>query len=263
MNKYNKKDLKIQYTGFKTILNREVIRILRIWPQTLLPSVITMVLYFVIFGNLIGSRIGDMGGFSYMMFIIPGLIMMGVITNSYSNVSSSFFGIKFQRSIEEILVSPLSIHSIILGFILGGIFRGFIVGILIIIISMFFTNLVIYNIFLIGLILLLTSTLFSLAGLINAVYAKKFDDVSIVPTFVLTPLTYFAGVFYSIDLLPQIWQTISLINPILYIVNSFRYGFLGVSDINVNYSVLAIILIIGILYYINYYLLKKGIGMRN
>jgi len=254
---------KTQYIGFKTLVTKEITRIIRIWPQTILPSVITMVLYFLIFGKLIGDRIGEMSGIPYILFIVPGIVMMGVITNSFSNVASSFFAAKFQKSIEEILVSPLSTHTIILAYILGGIFRGVIIGILIILVAMFFTNLIFYNIYLIGLVLILTSTLFSLAGLINGIFAKKFDDVAIVPVFLLVPLTYFAGVFYSINMLPQIWQTISLINPILYIVNSFRFGFLGVSDINVTYSLFAILSIIIILYSVSYKLLQKGIGIRN
>lgn len=236
---------------------------MRIWPQTLLPSVITLSLYFVIFGSLIGSRVGEMGGFDYMAFIVPGLIMMAVITNSYMNVSSSFFGSKFQKSIEELLVSPTPNHVIILGYVFGGMFRGLFVGLLVTIVSLFFSDLKIYNVFILIGSVVLTSMLFSVAGLLNAIFARKFDDVTIVPTFVLTPLVYLGGVFYSIELLSSFWQSISLINPILYMVNTFRYGFLGVSDININFAFAIIVIFIIVFYSMAYYFLKKGYGMRN
>lgn len=254
---------KEKYIGLKTIFVKEYIRVLRIWPQTLLPSVITLALYFIIFGKLIGSQIGSISGFSYIEFIVPGLIMMAVITNAYSNVSSSFFGIKFQKSIEELLVSPLPTSVIIWGYVLGGVFRGILVGILVTIVSLFFITLKIHSIFIILSTVVLTSIMFSLAGLLNAIFAKKFDDVSIVPTFVLTPLTYLGGVFYSINALPEIWQTISKANPILYMVNTFRYGFLGISDINIYFAFAMIIFFIIIFYVISYYLLEKGYRIRN
>lgn len=222
-----------QWIAFDTILRKEVRRYLRIWMQTLLPSVITMTLYFIIFGNLIGSRIGEMGGFDYMRFVVPGLIMMAVITNSYSNVVSSFFGAKFQRFVEEMLVSPVSNHVLLLGFVCGGVSRGLLVGVLVSGLSLFFTEMHVHDFGVVLAILLLTSVLFSLGGFINAVYANNFDDVSIVPTFVLTPLTYLGGVFYSIDLLSPFWAGVSKLNPMLYIVNAFRYGVLGVSDVQV------------------------------
>lgn len=254
---------KEKYIGLKTIYTKEYIRILRIWPQTLLPPVITLALYFIIFGKLIGSQINSISGFSYIEFIVPGLIMMAVITNSYSNVSSSFFGVKFQKAIEEMLVSPLPTWVIIWGYVLGGVFRGILVGILVTIVSLFFITLKIHSVFIIISTVILTSIMFSLAGLLNAIYAKKFDDVSIVPTFVLTPLTYLGGVFYSINALPEFWQTISKVNPILYMVNAFRYGFLGISDINTYFAFAMIIFFIIIFYTISYYLLEKGYRIRN
>lgn len=260
-----KKNLKkIQFIGFKTLVHKEVLRVLRIWKQTLLPPIITLTLYFLIFGTLIGNRIGEMGGVSYLEFIIPGLIMMTIITNSYSNLSASFFGAKFQKSIEELLVSPMSTHFIILGYVAGSMFRGLIVGIIATFISyLFYPKLVFYNFFITILSVLLTSFVFSLAGLLNGIYAKRFDDVQIVPVFVLTPLTYLGGVFYSISLLSQVWQTISLLNPILYMVNLFRYGFSGISDINIfiAFSFLGFFSIL--FYYINYQLIEKGYGLRN
>lgn len=225
-----------QWIAFLTIVRKEVRRFLRIWMQTLLPPAITMTLYFVIFGTLIGSRIGEMGGFSYIQFVVPGLVMMAVVTNSYSNVVSSFFGAKFQRFIEEILVSPMSNSIILWGYILGGVSRGLLVGLIVTLLSLFFTELHIHNIWIMIAIVTLTSVFFSLAGFVNAVFANNFDDVSIVPVFVLTPLTYLGGVFYSIDMLSDFWAGVSKLNPMLYIVNAFRYGILGVSDVNVLWA---------------------------
>ncbi|GAB3380608.1 ABC transporter permease [Spongiibacter taiwanensis] len=222
-----------QWIAFSTIVRKEVRRFLRIWMQTLLPPAITMSLYFIIFGTLIGSRIGQMGGFTYMEFVVPGLIMMSVITNAYSNVVSSFFGAKFQRFVEEILVSPMSNATILWGFVLGGVARGLGVGVIVTVLSLFFTDLDIKHPLITVAIVVMSSVLFSLAGFINAVFANNFDDVSIVPTFILTPLTYLGGVFYSIDLLPEFWADVSRLNPMLYIVNAFRYGVLGVSDVGV------------------------------
>ncbi len=223
-----------QWIAFATIVRKEIRRFLRIWMQTLLPPAITMSLYFVIFGALIGSRIGEMGGFSYMEFVVPGLIMMSVITNAYSNVVSSFFGAKFQRFVEEILVSPMSNNTVLWGYVLGGVARGLLVGLIVTLLSLFFTRLHIQHTLVTVAIVLMTSVMFSLAGFINAVYANNFDDVSIVPVFVLTPLTYLGGVFYSIDMLPEFWANVSRLNPMLYIVNAFRYGVLGVSDVDVG-----------------------------
>ncbi len=249
--------------AFKTIIVKEVMRFLRIWVQTLIPPAIMMTLYFVIFGNLIGSKIGDMDGFDYIDYIIPGLIMMSVITNSYSNVVAAFFNAKMYGHVQEMLISPIPNHVILLGYIGGGMARGILVGIIVTIVSLFFSDLNIkHPLITIG-ILLMTSMLFSIAGFINAVYAKNFDDITIVPTFVLTPLTYLGGVFYSINLLPDFWQTVSLANPVLYMVNGFRYGILGESDINPWVSFGLIIVFTGGLYYLAYQLLKKGIGTRS
>lgn len=245
-----------------TLVQKEVRRFMRIWPQTLLPPAITMSLYFVIFGNLVGSRIGEMGGFSYMQFIVPGLIMMAIITNSYSNVSSSFFSAKFQKSIEELVMSPVPLHLILWGYVIGGVCRGVLVGLIVTLMSLFFTDLAIHNIFITIYTVVVTALLFSLGGLINAVYAKSFDDISIIPTFVLTPLTYLGGVFYAISALSPFWQNLSLINPIVYMVNAFRYGILGHSDVNVTLSLIFVTVCCGILYAIAYYLLSRGSGMR-
>ena len=255
-------EYKEQWIAFTTILRKEIKRFTRIWVQTLLPPVITMALYFVIFGKLIGSRIGDMGGYSYIQFVAPGLIMMAVLTNAYSNVVSSFFSAKFQRSVEEVLVSPTPNYVILLGYTMGGVARGLCVGILVTIMSLIFTDLHIYSWSITFAIVLLTSMLFSLAGFINAVYANTFDDVSIVPTFILTPLTYFGGVFYSISLLPEIWQHISRLNPILHMVNAFRYGILGVSDINIVNAIVGLTVGVVILFLISLHLLKTGKRLR-
>ena len=251
-----------QLRSLKTLTYREIRRFFRIWQQALIPSVITTMLYFVIFGSFIGSRIGLMGGYEYMQFMAPGLIMLAVITNSYSNVVSSFYGNKFSRSLEELLVSPMPTYLILIGFVAGGVARGIIVGFLVMITALFFTKLEVQNIPLTLLIVILTATLFSLAGMINAIFANSFDDISIVPTFVLTPLIYLGGVFYSIELLSDFWQGVSKINPILYMVNSFRYGMIGISDISVDYAILMICLFILILSVFVYTLLKRGIGIR-
>lgn len=250
-------------TAFNTIVRKEIKRFMRIWQQTLLPPAITMVLYFIIFGNLIGSRIGEMGGFDYMQFIVPGLIMMSVITNAYGNVSSSFFSNKFQKSIEEMLVAPVPNYIILWGYVIGGVARGLAVGIIVTLLSIFFTKLSVHNIFVVAAVIVLTAIVFSLGGFINALFATKFDDVTIVPTFILTPLTYLGGVFYSIDMLPEFWQGVSLINPILYMVNAFRYGILGVSDINIWATFVMLFVFIGVLTAVSLWLLKKGKGIRN
>lgn len=252
-----------QFTALKTIWIKECIRFTRIWVQTLVPPAITMSLYFVIFGNLIGSRIGDMGGFNYMEFIVPGLIMMSVITNSYSNVASSFYSTKFQKSIEELLVSPVPTYIIVLGYMGGGMARGLCVGIIVTILSLFFVDIQIHNIAVIFATVLLTAAVFALGGLINAVYANSFDDISIIPTFVLTPLTYLGGVFYSITLLPDFWQGVSQFNPIIYMVNAFRYGFLGVSDVDITTAFAVIAVFISALFAVAYRLIDKGVGIRH
>lgn len=250
-------------TAFNTIVVREIRRFTRIWAQTLLPPAVTMTLYFIIFGNLIGSRIGEMGGFDYMAFIVPGLIMMAVITNSYSNVVSSFFSMKFQRSIEELLVSPVPNWVILAGYVTGGMARGLGIGLIVTLLSMAFTQLSIHNVPMMVLTVFLTSALFSLGGFINAMLATKFDDISIVPTFVLTPLTYLGGVFYSIDMLPAFWQAVSMANPILYMVNGFRYGILGVADVNPFASLGMIVVFIAILAFISLKMLERGKGIRH
>ncbi|OCG70069.1 ABC transporter permease [Gilliamella sp. Occ3-1] len=253
----------LYWIALKSIWRKEVTRFLRIWIQTLIPPVITMSLYFIIFGNLIGSRVGDMGGFSYMEFIVPGLIMMSVITNSYTNVCSSFFSAKFQRNIEEILVAPVPTNILILGYVGGGVMRGILTGILVTIVSLFFVRFDVHSWLFVIFTLLLTSILFSLAGLLNAVFAKTFDDISIIPTFVLTPLTYLGGVFYSITMLPTFWQSVSKINPIVYMINGFRYGFLGVSDVPLWITFSMLILFVTVLYVIAWRLIDRGLGLRS
>lgn len=251
------------WIAFYTLLSREIRRFTRIWMQTLLPPAITMALYFVIFGTLIGSRIGEMHGYSYMQFVVPGLIMMSVITNAYSNVVSSFFGNKFQHSIEEQLIAPIPNWVILVGYVAGGVARGLCVGLIVTLLSLFFTRLHVEHWGTMFAVVLLTSILFSLAGLINAIYAKSFDDISIIPTFVLTPLTYLGGVFYSIDLLPSFWQGVSHINPILYMVNAFRYGVLGITDVNLTFSIGMIVFFIVIAFVYAMHLLKSGKGLRS
>lgn len=247
---------------FYTIARRESTRIFRIWVQTLVPPVITMTLYFIIFGNFIGSQLSDIKGYDYMAFIAPGLIMMSIITNSYTNTVSSFFSTKFQRNIEELLVSPTPDWVIILGYISGGVVRGLSVGFLVSMVSLMFTRLPLFSLTYTVLFALLTSVVFSLAGMINGIFARKFDDISIIPTFVITPLTYLGGVFYSISLLPEFWQYVSKANPIIYMVDGFRYGFLGSSDINVTIGLGMLVLFTIGLFSINLYLLKKGTGTR-
>jgi len=247
----------------KSIWTKEVNRFLRIWVQTLVPPAITMSLYFIIFGNLIGARIGEMNGFSYMAFIVPGLIMMSVITNSYSNVASSFFSAKFQRNIEELLVAPVPNYLIIWGYVGGGVARGLMVGFIVTLVSLFFVDLHIHNVLVLIASVLCTSILFSIGGLLNAIFAKTFDDISIIPTFVLTPLTYLGGVFYSISLLPDFWQGVSHFNPVFYMINAFRYGFLGVSDVPIIWSFTVIFTFIIVGYALAAVLLKKGAGIRS
>jgi ABC-2 type transport system permease protein len=252
----------LYYIAFKTIVIKEVSRFARIWIQTILPPAITMALYFVIFGNLIGPRVGQMGGFNYIQYIAPGIIMMAVITHSYANVVSSFFGSKFQRYIEEMLIAPIPNGLILAGYISGGVARGLTVGLVVTVVALFFTKLTLYSLPIVVATVLLTSTLFSLGGLINGIFARNFDDTSIIPTFVLTPLTYLGGVFYSIDLLPEFWRTVSLANPILYMVNAFRYGILGVSDIPIATAFTVIGIFILGLWTLSLHLLNRGVGIR-
>ncbi|MGB0134062.1 ABC transporter permease [Dokdonella sp.] len=246
-----------------TIARREVMRILRIWGQTLVPPAITMTLYFLIFGSLIGSRIGDMGGYDYMDFIVPGLVMMSIIQNSYGNISSSFFGAKFGRHIEEMLVSPMPNWVILGGYVAGAVLRGVLVGIIVFCIAMLFTDVRIPHPLITIATVLLGATIFSLAGFVNAVYAKKFDDVAIVPTFILTPLTYLGGVFYSVKMLPDWAQVMTHANPVFYMVNAFRYGLLGTSDIPVWIAFALMIGFVVVLGALGLWLLKRGIGLRS
>lgn len=253
----------INLIGLLTIVRKEAQRVRRIWVQTIVPPVITMTLYFVIFGTLIGRRIGEMDGVPYMNYIAPGLIMMSVITNSFGNVVSSFFSAKLQLFLEEMLVSPLSYATIVLGFVAGGVIRGISVAVIVTGVALFFTKLEVAHPFITISIVLLTAMVFSLAGLINAIFAKKFDDVSIFPTFVLAPLTYLGGVFFSISLLSPAWQKIALINPVLYMVNGFRYGMLGVSDIDIRVAYTIILVFFVVLFTTAMVLLKRGTGIRN
>ena len=252
-----------QWIAFQTILYKEIRRITRIWVQTVVPPAITTSLYFVIFGNLIGPRIGEMSGHRYMDFIVPGLIMMSVISNSYANVVSSFYSSKFQRHVEEMLVSPMPSYVILLGYVGGGVARGLMVGVVVTVIALFFSDLRIHSMTVLVSIVFLTSVVFSLGGFINAIFARSFDDVSIIPTFVLTPLTYLGGVFYSIQLLPEFWQAVSMGNPILYMVNTFRFGFLGVTDISVPVAYGIVLCFVAGLYLLALGLLKRGVGVRN
>ncbi len=250
------------WIGYKTMVRKEFTRIIRIWSQTLLPPVITMSLYFTIFGGFIGSQISAIHGFSYMQFIVPGLVMMTLITSSYMNTVSTFYFAKWTHTIDELLVAPMPTWVIIAGFVSGGVLRAFLSGILVVGVSLFFTHLVIHNILILLGAAFLTSLLFSFAGLINGIYAKSFDAISIVPNFILTPLTYLGGVFYSLTLLPPLFQTLSLANPILYMVNAFRYGFLGVTDVSVGkcFAVLSAFTIV--FFFWTLWLFKKGAGLK-
>ena len=250
------------WVAFSTILVKEILRFSRIWVQTVLPSTITTALYFVIFGRLIGERIGPMGGFDYLDFIVPGLVLMAVITNAYANVVSSFYSSKFSRYVEEFLVAPVPNWVILAGFVAGGVARGLLVGVVVIFVAMFFTRIEVYSLGVTALVFVLTAVLFALGGFINAVYANNFDDISIVPTFVLTPLTYLGGVFYSIELLPAFWQGLSLANPVLYMINAFRYGLLGVSDIPLGLAFSIILGFITLLTFFSLHLLRRGVGIK-
>lgn len=255
--------LAINIVGLRTIMRKEVKRVSRIWVQTIVPPAITMSLYFVIFGSLIGRRIGEMEGMPYIAYIAPGLIMMAVITNSFSNVVSSFFGAKLQLYLEEMLVSPLSTATIVVGYMVGGIFRGLAVGALVTVVALMFTRLTIVHPWITLSVVVLVAAVFSMAGLLNAIFAKTFDDISIVPTFVLTPLTYLGGVFFSISLLSPTWQAVAMANPILYMVNAFRYGVLGISDIPIALAYSLIISLFVALFSLNMWLLSRGRGIRS
>ena len=250
------------WIAYVTITRKEIKRFMRIWVQTIFPPVVMVALYFIIFGNLIGQRIGQMDGMTYIDFIMPGLVMMSIITNSYANVVSSFYGAKYSRHIEEMQVAPVPNLVILLGFVTGGVARGISVGIAVTLVSLFFTEFSIHSLGVVLLVAILTSSLFAMAGLINAIFANSFDDISIVPTFVLTPLTYLGGIFYSIRLLPEFWQQVSLVNPILYMVNSFRFGFRGASDIDLGPALLVILVFNAVLFGASLFLLERGIGIR-
>lgn len=255
-------NIKNNWVAFYTLLRKEVVRFMRIWTQTLLPPVINQSLYFIIFGSFIGSQVSSINGVSYMAFIVPGLVMMGVINSSFSNVVSSFFGSKFQKNIEELLVSPTPNWVIVAGYAAGGVLRGILVGIIVFIVSVFFTQPQIYSFPLIILFIALTSLVFSLGGLMNGIFANKFDDIGIFTTFILTPLTYFGGVFYSIKSLPVFWQTVSKLNPILYMIDGFRYGFYGVADVNIFISIGVLLTFTIVLLFANLHLLNKGTGLK-
>lgn len=254
---------RLNLVALGTIIRRELMRILRIWGQTLVPPVITMTLYFLIFGTLIGRRIGDMGGFDYMDFIVPGLVMMSVIQNSYGNISSSFFGAKFGRHIEELLVAPLPSWVILTGYVTGAVLRGLLVGALVLAVAMFFTTVRVPHPLIALSTVLMGAVIFSLAGFVNAVYAKKFDDIAIVPTFVLTPLTYLGGVFYSVTLLPAWAANASQFNPVLHMVNAFRHGLLGVSDVPLALAYGVMLAFVVGLSALALWLLERGVGMRS
>lgn len=248
--------------AFTTIVLKEMRRFLRIWVQTVLPPMITTALYFVIFGKMIGSQLAPIDGYSYMDYIVPGLILMSIITQSYANVVSSFYGSKFQRYVEELLIAPIPLSLILIGFVSGGVARGLIVGAMVTVVASFFVDLQLHNLWVSLSIALLTSIVFSLGGFINAVYARSFDDISIIPTFVLTPLTYLGGVFYSVSMLPGFWQDVSLINPILHMVNALRYGMLGISDISLWIAYAVLISFVVVLFSFSLWLLKRGVGLR-
>jgi ABC-2 type transport system permease protein len=254
---------RINLIGLATIVYKEIRRLLRIWIQTIIPPAITMTLYFIIFGSLIGPRIGEMGGLPYTSFIAPGLIMMAVITNSFGNVVSSFFSGKLQLHLEEMLVSPLSFATIVVGYIAGGVTRGVLVAALVTVVAMFFTELRLEHPLITLSVIVLTATVFSLGGLLNALFAKNFDDITIIPTFVLTPLTYLGGVFFSISELSPFWQSVALANPILYMVNAFRYGMLGASDIPIGVAYSIIVTACVALFTLALILLKRGVGIRS
>ena len=253
----------VNLVAFKTLVVKEIRRFMRIWVQTIVPPAVSAVLYMMIFGKLIGERIGVMDGHSYIDFVMPGIIMMAVITNSYSNAVSSFFSAKFQQHIEELLIAPVDNRVILAGFVVGGVCRGLAVGALVAAVSLFFTDITVENPLTTVLIVVLTSTLFATGGVINAVYAKSFDDISIIPHFVLTPLTYLGGIFYSVNLLPDFWYKLSLLNPVLYMINGFRYGILGSSDFPIWWSFLVILIFILLLSAIALHLMNKGVGIKS
>lgn len=254
--------LALNYTAFTTVMRKEIARFIRIWPQTLFPPVITMSLYFLIFGQLIGSQIRPINGFSYAQYLVPGVVLMSVITNAYSNTSSSFFLVKFTKSVEEMLIAPMSNLVILLGYTMGGTLRGLVTGIIVLGVSLLFTPIPFAHPFVILAMATLSAIVFSLGGLINAIYAKRFDDISFIPTFVLTPLTYLGGVFYSTKMLPPFWRQLSIFNPIFSMVDSFRFGILGVSDLNIYVGFLVVLSLVVLLFSWAWILLAKGVGIK-
>lgn len=253
------------WISFYTMLRKDIVRMFRIWVQTFLPSVITSSLYFLVFGTVLGSRIGDMQGVDYMTFVVPGLVMLSIVTTSYANTSFTFFASKFfAKNIEEILVSPTPPWLMIAGFVGGGVVRGIITGALVLLVSIFFTglHLAVHNLLIILAFAVLTTLVFALAGLVNGIYAKSIDGINIVPTFVLTPLVYLGGVFYSVHSLPEWWQTITYANPLFYLINGFRYGFLGITDVSLTISVSMLITMVAALVALNWYLIRTGLGLK-
>jgi ABC-2 type transport system permease protein len=251
------------WTSFYTILRKDVVRILRIWPQTILPSIVTSVLYFLVFGAFLGSRIGSFDGVPFIDFVVPGLIMLAVVTNSFTNVASVMFSSKFMaRNIDEILVSPTPPAVLIAGFVAGGMVRGILVGAAVFLVALIFADLEFRNPAIILVFLLLTSLALSLAGLVNGIYAKSFDGISIVPTFVLAPLIYLGGVFYSVDVLPEFWRMVTHFNPLFYVINGLRYGFYGISDSSLAASAAVLLAVIAVLALVNWNLLRTGLGLR-
>lgn len=259
----NNQRLAANWVAYSTLVRREIRRFTRIWVQTLIPPVITTVLYFLIFGKLIGERIGEVEGVSYIEYIAPGLIMMAVLMNAYANVSSSFFGTKFHKNIEEQLVSPMPDALIILGYVSGGVLRGLAVGLIVAVVAMFFTHVHVEHVFLTVLVSVLTAVVFAFAGFLNGLYAKSFDDISIVPTFVLAPLTYLGGIFYSISMLSPAWQIVAQFNPLLYVINGFRYAMLGFSDVSFTLTVIILFMMCFFLFFLSLYLMKHSTGVRS
>ena len=253
------------WISFYTMIRKDVVRMFRIWGQTFLPSIITSILYFLVFGTVLGSRIGEMQGFDYIVFVVPGLVMLAIVTNAYANTSFTFFQSKFfARSIDEILVSPTPPWVMIAGFIGGGVIRGIVVGASVLLISIFFTNLAltISSVAVILAFAILTAFVFSLAGLVGGIYARTIDGINIVPTFVLTPLVYLGGIFYTVHALPAWWQAITYANPLFYLINGFRWGFLGIADISPLISGAMLFAFIAVLVALNWYLIRKGLGLR-
>ena len=255
-------NLNIQAVTYKTIVRKEVLRFSRIWKQTLIPPVITNILYFIIFGNLIGERIGEIESFSYTDFIFPGLLLMSVITHSYTNTVSSLYISKYHRYIEELLVSPIQNYTILAGFITGGVIRGLSVGVVVILAAQFFVTFTVHNILLMLIVIFLSSTLFSMCGFLNGLFANDWDDINVIPTFIMTPLTYLGGIFFSISMLPGIWQEIALINPILYLINALRFSMLGITDVSIMIAFSIILLFNIVLASLCLYFLNIGKGLR-